>query len=169
MSRKNTEVRPRFGGMSASCFPLGVSACSERRGAGKTTRVKSILGFLKLQRGDHAGRRKIDWRNIGAHAFAASEHSFFQPWMPRGHKGVLSGEHFGTFKEKRFVALVGSSSCRQTARSGSSRRGQKNQFKFSLRSHPGGLSDWLNRSRAMISLIADFYKVLLECWSQAKR
>ena len=119
------------------CFPQGeIVGLFGENGAGKTTLMKSILGFLKYSGEITLDGEKIDWRNIGRIAFATSEHSFFPAMDAEGHKAFYQ-EHFGTFKEKRFDALLALSQGAD----------------YILMDEPFAGNDIFNRE--------DFYKVLL--------
>ena len=125
-------------------------------GAGKTTMMKSILGFLKYD------GEKITHKNIARISFATSEHSFFPALTPEGHKEFYK-EHFDTFREKRFSALMEFFELPMRRRVGSFSTGQKNQFEvllalsqgadYILMDEPFAGNDVFNRE--------DFYKVLL--------
>ena len=131
-------------------------------GAGKTTMMKSILGFLKYDGEITLDGEKITHKNIARISFATSEHSFFPALTPEGHKEFYK-EHFDTFREKRFSALMEFFELPMRRRVGSLSTGQKNQFEV-LRAHSQGAdyilmdepfagNDVFNRE--------DFYKVLL--------
>ena len=145
------------------CFPQGeIVGLFGENGAGKTTLMKSILGFLKYSGEITLDGEKIDWRNIGRIAFATSEHSFFPAMDAEGHKAFYQ-EHFGTFKEKRFDALMEFFELPANRVIGKFSTGQKNQFEvllalsqgadYILMDEPFAGNDIFNRE--------DFYKVLL--------
>ena len=145
------------------CFPQGeIVGLFGENGAGKTTLMKSILGFLKYSGEITLDGEKIDWRNIGRIAFATSEHSFFPAMDAEGHKAFYQ-EHFGTFKEKRFDALMEFFELPANRAIGKFSTGQKNQFEvllalsqgadYILMDEPFAGNDVFNRE--------DFYKVLL--------
>ena len=118
------------------CFPQGeIVGLFGENGAGKTTLMKSILGFLKYSGEITLDGEKIDWRNIGRIAFATSEHSFFPAMDAEGHKAFYQ-EHFGTFKEKRFDALMEFFELPTNRAIGKFSTGQKNQFEVLL---PGAI------------------------------
>mgnify|MGYP000068455463 FL=1 len=131
-------------------------------GAGKTTMMKSILGFLKYDGEITLDGEKITHKNIARISFATSEHSFFPALTPEGHKEFYK-EHFDTFREKRFSALMEFFELPMRRRVGSFSTGQKNQFEviaalsqgadFILMDEPFAGNDVFNRE--------DFYKVLL--------
>lgn len=135
-------------------------------GAGKTTLLKCILN---LHRGlpSYEGQilldgEKIGRENIGRLSFATCEHSFFPNLTPLSHRDFYR-MHFGTFREKRFEALMDffELPVRKALRSYST--GQKNQFEvimalcqgadYVLMDEPFAGNDVFNRE--------DFYKVLL--------
>ena len=131
-------------------------------GAGKTTMMKSILGFLKYDGEITLDGEKIAHKNIARLSFATSEHSFFPALTPEGHKEFYK-EHFDTFREKRFSALMEFFELPMRRRVGSFSTGQKNQFEvllalsqgadYILMDEPFAGNDVFNRE--------DFYKVLL--------
>lgn len=131
-------------------------------GAGKTTLMKSILGFLQ-----HSGEVTLDdepitQRNIARLSFATAEHSFFPNLSPKAH-GEFYKEHFPSFREKRFKALMEFFELPMNKAVGSFSLGQKNQFEvimalsqgadYILMDEPFAGNDVFNRE--------DFYKVLL--------
>ena len=131
-------------------------------GAGKTTMMKSILGFLKYDGEITLDGEKITHKNIARISFATSEHSFFPALTPEEHKEFYK-EHFDTFREKRFSALMEFFEQPMRRRVGSFSTGQKNQFEvllalsqgadYILMDEPFAGNDVFNRE--------DFYKVLL--------
>ena len=131
-------------------------------GAGKTTMMKSILGFLKYDGEITLDGEKITHKNIARISFATSEHSFFPALTPEGHKEFYK-EHFVTFREKRFNALMEFFELPMRRKVGSFSTGQKNQFEvllalsqgadYILMDEPFAGNDVFNRE--------DFYKVLL--------
>lgn len=70
-------------------------------GAGKTTMMKSILGFIPFKGEITLDGEKISPKNIARISFATSEHSFFPNLSPKAHKEFYA-EHFPKFSEKRF-------------------------------------------------------------------
>lgn len=131
-------------------------------GAGKTTMMKSILGFIKYEGEITLDGEKITHKNIERLSFATSEHSFFPALTPEGHKEFYK-EHFTTFREKRFNALMEFFELPMKRKVGSFSTGQKNQFEvllalsqgadYILMDEPFAGNDVFNRE--------DFYKVLL--------
>lgn len=131
-------------------------------GAGKTTLLKCILGFLPCKGEVLLDGKPIDRRSIAKLSFATCEHSFFPNLTPDSH-GEFYQMHFGTFRQKRFEALMDFFRLpRRTALKNFS-TGQKNQFEvimalcqgaeYILMDEPFAGNDVFNRE--------DFYKVLL--------
>ena len=134
------------------CFPQGeIVGLFGENGAGKTTLMKSILGFLKYSGEITLDGEKIDWRNIGRIAFATSEHSFFPAMDAEGHKAFYQ-EHFGTFKEKRFDALMEFFELPANRAIGKFSTGQKNQFEVLLALSQGAAARTAGRSTTASSV-----------------
>lgn len=131
-------------------------------GAGKTTLLKSILGFLRFQGDILLDGEKIQRENISRLSFATCEHSFFPNLTPEAHREFYQ-MHFGTFREKRFQALMDFFELPRRKALKSWSTGQKNQFEvimalcqgadYILMDEPFAGNDIFNRE--------DFYKVLL--------
>jgi len=131
-------------------------------GAGKTTLFKTILGFLPYQGEILLDGEKISKKNIARLSFATCEHSFFPNLTPVQHKEFYR-MHFGSFREKRFGALMDFFSLPMSQRLKHYSVGQKNQFEvilalcqgadYILMDEPFAGNDVFNRE--------DFYKVLL--------
>ena len=131
-------------------------------GAGKTTMMKSILGFLSYDGEITLDGEPITHKNIARISFATSEHSFFPNLSPKAHKEFYK-EHFETFSEKRFEALMEFFELPKSKPLRSFSTGQKNQFEvimalcqgadYILMDEPFAGNDIFNRE--------DFYKVLL--------
>ena len=131
-------------------------------GAGKTTLMKSILGFLLYSGDVTLDGEPITQNNIARLSFATAEHSFFPNLSPKAH-GEFYKEHFPTFREKRFKALMEFFELPMNKAVGSFSLGQKNQFEvimalsqgadYILMDEPFAGNDVFNRE--------DFYKVLL--------
>lgn len=131
-------------------------------GAGKTTLLKAILGYLPFQGEILLDGRKIDKNNIARLSFATCEHSFF-PNLSPGQHAEFYQMHFGSFRRKRFHALMEFFALPMDKRLKSYSTGQKNQFEvilalcqgadYILMDEPFAGNDVFNRE--------DFYKVLL--------
>ena len=131
-------------------------------GAGKTTMMKSILGFHSYEGEITLDGEPITHKNIAKISFATSEHSFFPNLSPKAHKEFYE-EHFDTFSEKRFEALMEFFELPMNKPLKGFSTGQKNQFEvimalcqgadYILMDEPFAGNDIFNRE--------DFYKVLL--------
>ncbi len=131
-------------------------------GAGKTTLLKAILGYLPFQGEILLDGRRIDRSNIARLSFATCEHSFF-PNLSPGQHAEFYQMHFGSFRRKRFHALMDFFSLPMDKRLKAYSTGQKNQFEvilslcqgadYILMDEPFAGNDVFNRE--------DFYKVLL--------
>ena len=96
-------------------------------GAGKTTMMKSILGFHSFEGKITLDGEPVTHKNIAKISFATSEHSFFPNLSPKAHKEFYE-EHFKTFSEKRFQALMEFFELPMNKPLKSFSTGQKNQF-----------------------------------------
>ena len=143
-------------------FPRGeIVGLFGENGAGKTTLMKCILGLLPYSGEITLDGAPITRKNIVKLSFGTSEHSFFPNLSPREHKDFYR-EHFDTFSEKRFDALMEFFALPRHAVKHFS-TGQKNQFEvimslcqgadYILMDEPFAGNDVFNRE--------DFYKVLL--------
>lgn len=131
-------------------------------GAGKTTLLKSILGYLSYQGEILLDGRKIDRDNISRLSFATGEHSFFPNLSPEAHREFYQ-MHFGSFRIKRYEALMEFFHLPEKKPLRQYSAGQKNQFEvilalcqgadYILMDEPFAGNDIFNRE--------DFYKVLL--------
>ena len=131
-------------------------------GAGKTTMMKCILGYLR-----HKGVVTLDGEAIGPGnihrlSFATCEHSFFPALSPKAHRDFYQA-HFPRFNEKRFQALMDFFELPMEKPLRAFSTGMKNQFEvvmalsqgadYILMDEPFAGNDVFNRE--------DFYKVLL--------
>lgn len=131
-------------------------------GAGKTTMMKCILGFLSYKGEILLDGKKITSDNIEQISFATSEHSFIPNLTARLHAEFYK-EHFSKFSEKRFKILMDFFELPMDKPIKSFSMGQKNQFEvilamcqgadYILMDEPFAGNDVFNRE--------DFYKVLL--------
>lgn len=131
-------------------------------GAGKTTLLKCILGYLGHEGEILLDGEKIGRNNISRLSFATCEHSFFPNLNPKEHREFYQ-MHFGTFRSKRFEALMDFFELPDNMILKHYSTGQKNQFEvilalcqgadYILMDEPFAGNDIFNRE--------DFYKVLL--------
>jgi len=131
-------------------------------GAGKTTLMKCILNFIAHEGEVTLDGEAISRKNIEKLSFATCEHSFFPTLDAKAHMGFYR-EHFPTFSEKRFRALMEFFDLPMNKPLKSFSTGQKNQFEvicalsqgadYILMDEPFAGNDIFNRE--------DFYKVLL--------
>lgn len=131
-------------------------------GAGKTTLLKSILGLIRHEGTVTLDGAPIDRRNIEKLSFATCEHTFFPRLTAEAHRDFYA-EHFTTFRDDRFRALMEFFDLPRGTRIGRFSTGQKNQFEvvlalsqgadYVLMDEPFSGNDVFNRE--------DFYRVLL--------
>ena len=131
-------------------------------GAGKTTLIKSVLGLIKYDGSVLLDGEELSRKNIGRLSLATCEHSFFPSINAQSHKEFYQ-EHFKTFKEKRFDALMEFFDLPYNKKISAFSTGQKNQFEvimslcqgadYIFMDEPFAGNDVFNRE--------DFYKVLL--------
>ena len=74
-------------------------------GAGKTTFMKCIMGFLSFEGEITLDGKKIDGSNIFKLSFATGDHSFFPSVTADDHKWFYKMQ-FPLFNEKRYDALM---------------------------------------------------------------
>lgn len=131
-------------------------------GAGKTTFMKSILGFHRFQGSITLDGKPISTNNIGRISFATVEHSFFPNLTPRSHMEFYQ-MLFPDFRKKRYIALMDFFGLKNNIPLRHFSAGQQNQFEvvlalcqgadYILMDEPFSGNDVFNRE--------DFYKVLL--------
>ena len=131
-------------------------------GAGKTTMMKCILGFLRYSGEITLDGEPITRKNIARISFATSEHSFFPNLTAQGHREFYR-EHFPKFSDRRFSGLIDFFELPMHKALRHFSTGQKNQFEvilslcqgadYILMDEPFAGNDVFNRE--------DFYKVLL--------
>lgn len=131
-------------------------------GAGKTTMMKCILGYLRYSGDITLDGESITRKNITKISYATSEHSFFPNLTPAAHREFYAA-HFPNFKERRFNALMEFFELPMGKAVRRFSTGQKNQFEvicalcqgadYILMDEPFAGNDIFNRE--------DFYKVLL--------
>ena len=131
-------------------------------GAGKTTMMKCMLGFLPYKGEVLLDGEPITRKNIARLSFATCEHSFFPDLNARDHR-IFYESQFSKFRRKRFEALMDFFELPMGKAICSFSTGQKNQFEvilalsqgadYILMDEPFAGNDIFNRE--------DFYKVLL--------
>lgn len=133
-------------------------------GAGKTTLLKSILSFIKAEKGSIVllDGEKITRRNINRLSFATCEHSFFPNLDAKGHAQFYKG-YFPKFDQKRFDSLMKFFNLPLNKPIREMSTGQQNQFEvimalcqgadYILMDEPFAGNDIFNRE--------DFYSALL--------
>ena len=151
-----------LGGVDLTIGPGEIVGLFGENGAGKTTLLKSILGLQSYEGKISLDGEKITRRNIGRLSFATCEHSFFPNLTPLSHREFYQ-MHFGTFRSKRFEALMDFFELPMRKALKNYSTGQKNQFEvilalcqgadYILMDEPFAGNDVFNRE--------DFYKVLL--------
>ena len=148
--------------VSLSVGPGEIVGLFGANGAGKTTLLKCALGLLRYTGSVTLDGEPITHRNIARLSFATCEHSFFPALTPAAHREFYR-EHFPTFREKRFDALMDFFALPLHRRARGFSTGQKNQLEvtlalsqgadYILMDEPFAGNDVFNRE--------DFYKVLL--------
>ena len=131
-------------------------------GAGKTTFLKCVLGYLRHRGTVTLDGEPITRQNIHRLSFATCEHSFFPALSPAGHRDFYQ-MHFPRWREKRFRGLMDFFELPMGRPAGKLSTGQKNQLEvilalcqgadYILMDEPFAGNDIFNRE--------DFYKVLL--------
>ena len=148
--------------VSLSVGPGEIVGLFGANGAGKTTLLKCALGLLRYTGSVTLDGEPITHRNIARLSFATCEHSFFPGLTPAAHREFYK-EHFPTFREKRFDALMDFFALPLHRRARGFSTGQKNQLEVSLAlsqgadyilmDEPFAGNDVFNRE--------DFYRLLL--------
>ena len=142
-------------------------------GAGKTTMMKCILGYLR-----HEGVVTLDGEAIGPGnihrlSFATCEHSFFPALSPADHRDFYQA-HFPAFNDRRFRLLTEFFQLPLHKPLRSFSTGMKNQLEvtlalsqgadYILMDEPFSGSDLFNREdfyRVMLGLLSDHETVIL--------
>ena len=148
--------------VSLSVGPGEIVGLFGANGAGKTTLLKCALGLLRYTGSVTLDGEPITHRNIARLSFATCEHSFFPALTPAAHRDFYK-EHFPTFREKRFDALMDFFALPLHRRARGFSTGQKNQLEvtlalsqgadYILMDEPFAGNDVFNRE--------DFYRLLL--------
>ena len=148
--------------VSLSVGPGEIVGLFGANGAGKTTLLKCALGLLRYTGSVTLDGEPVTHRNIARLSFATCEHSFFPGLTPAAHREFYK-EHFPTFREKRFDALMDFFALPLHRRARGFSTGQKNQLEvtlalsqgadYILMDEPFAGNDVFNRE--------DFYRLLL--------
>lgn len=144
-------------------FPKGeIVGLFGENGAGKTTFMKSVFGFISYKGEITLNGEKINKNNISKLSFATSEHSFFPTLNAKAHKQFFK-EHFTLFNEKRFDGLMNFFELSYNKPVGKFSTGQKNQFEVILALSQGAEYIFMDEPFAGNDIFnrEDFYKVLL--------
>lgn len=149
-------------GVTVSFGPGEIVGLFGENGAGKTTFMKSILGFLSYDGKITLDGEKITSKNIARISFATCEHSFFGNLTPEEHAEFYE-EQFPKFNRKRYDVLMDFFELPKKKVLRAFSTGQQNQFEvlmalcqgadYILMDEPFAGNDVFNRE--------DFYKVLL--------
>ncbi len=131
-------------------------------GAGKTTMMKCILGFLPYKGTVTLDGQPITKKNIARLSFATAEHSYFPNLTAKAHAEFYA-EHFPKFSHKRFEGLMEFFALPMHRAIGSFSTGQKNQFEVILALSQGADYIFMDEPFAGNDIFnrEDFYKVLL--------
>lgn len=144
-------------------FPQGeIVGLFGENGAGKTTMMKCILGFLPYKGTVTLDGQPITKKNIARLSFATAEHSYFPNLTAKAHAEFYA-EHFPAFSHKRFEGLMEFFALPMHRAIGSFSTGQKNQFEVILALSQGADYIFMDEPFAGNDIFnrEDFYKVLL--------
>lgn len=132
-------------------------------GAGKTTFMKCLMGYLSFEGEITLDGKKIDQSNIHKLSFATGDHSFFPSITADDHK-LFYKMQFPKFNEKRYDALMEFFELPTKKKISEFSLGQQNQFEvvlaisqgadYVVMDEPFGGNDVFNRE--------DFYEVLMQ-------
>lgn len=131
-------------------------------GAGKTTFMKCILGFLTFDGEITLDGEKIGRHNIDRLAFATGDHSFFPSLTADDHK-IFYMLHFPKFNEKRYDALMEFFELPAGKKISEFSLGMQNQFEVVLAISRGAEYVFMDEPFAGNDVFnrEDFYKVLV--------
>lgn len=131
-------------------------------GAGKTTFMKCLMGYLNFEGEITLDGEKIDGKNISRLSFATGDHSFFPSITADDHK-MFYKMQFPNFNEKRYEALMEFFELPTRKKISEFSPGQQNQFEvvlaisqgaeYVIMDEPFAGNDVFNRE--------DFYEVLV--------
>lgn len=132
-------------------------------GAGKTTFMKCLMGYLSFEGEITLDGKKIDQSNIHKLSFATGDHSFFPSITADDHR-LFYKMQFPLFNEKRYDALMEFFELPPKKKISEFSLGQQNQFEvvlaisqgadYVVMDEPFGGNDVFNRE--------DFYEVLMQ-------
>ena len=130
-------------------------------GAGKTTMMKCIFNFIKYQGTILLDGEPIRRNNISRLAFATGEHSFFAELNAGAHADFYR-EHFPSFNEKRFEALMEFFRLPYDKKIREMSFGQQNQFEVIMALSQGADYIFMDEPFAGNDIFNrdDFYRVL---------
>ncbi|MGF6376581.1 ABC-2 type transport system ATP-binding protein [Clostridiales Family XIII bacterium PM5-7] len=131
-------------------------------GAGKTTWMKCIMGFLNFDGEITLNGEKIDAHNIFKLSYATGDHSFFPSITADDHKWFYQ-MHFPLFNEKRYDALMEFFELPTKKKIGEFSLGQQNQFEVVLAISQGADYIFMDEPFAGNDVFnrEDFYEVLV--------
>ena len=131
-------------------------------GAGKTTFMKCIMGFLTFDGEITLDGKKIDQSNIHKLAFATGDHSFFPAITADDHKTFYKMQ-FPSFNEKRYDALMEFFQLPTKKKISQFSLGMQNQFEVVLAISQGADYVFMDEPFAGNDVFnrEDFYEVLV--------
>ncbi len=136
-------------------------------GAGKTTFMKCVLGFLTFDGEITLDGEKIGRHNIDKLAFATGDHSFFPSLTADDHK-IFYMMHFPKFNERRYDALMEFFELPTGKKISEFSLGMQNQFEVVLAISRGAEYVFMDEPFAGNDVFnrEDFYKVLVSVLNQ---
>lgn len=131
-------------------------------GAGKTTFMKCIMGFLTFDGEITLDGKKIDQSNIHKLSFATGDHSFFPAITADDHKNFYKMQ-FPSFNEKRYDALMEFFELPTKKKISQFSLGMQNQFEVVLAISQGAEYIFMDEPFAGNDVFnrEDFYEVLV--------
>lgn len=131
-------------------------------GAGKTTWMKCIMGFLTFEGEITLDGKKIDESNISRLSFATGDHSFFPSITAEDHR-LFYRMQFPLFNEKRYESLMEFFELPTRKKISEFSLGQQNQFEVVLAISQGAEYIFMDEPFAGNDVFnrEDFYKVLV--------
>lgn len=131
-------------------------------GAGKTTFMKCIMGFLTFDGEITLDGKKIDQSNIHKLSFSTGDHSFFPAITADDHKNFYKMQ-FPSFNEKRYDALMEFFELPTKKKISQFSLGMQNQFEVVLAISQGAEYIFMDEPFAGNDVFnrEDFYEVLV--------